>query len=113
MVRDGVVETPFLSNRLSVFPLDESRWSTCSESSRTLSLTKAARRLQRFRCMEPRVRVELTSTRYKPVTSPSMLARQILWSFAADLNCALGFTSAEHRHLCLRSMERNPGVQPG
>lgn len=62
LVRDGVIETPSESNRLSVLPLDESRMEPCAE-------------------------LEAASTGYKPVTSPSTLTRQnFRWSRAGQLH---------------------------
>jgi hypothetical protein len=114
LVRDGVIETPSLSNRLRVLPLYESR-------------------------MEHRARIELAHQPYQSCAPPSTLTvqngarcgtrsrlyriqadhvavyayRAIKWSFAAESNCPHCVTNAACRLQHLRSMERSPGIKPG
>ncbi len=113
LVRNGVIETPSVSNRLTVLPLDESRMEPSPgvepgylnyKSSASPSM------LARQKVMEPKERIKLS---FFPYQRNVLSLNYIGWSFAADLNRAFLITKQVCRHLHLRSMERSPGVQPG
>lgn len=118
MVRNGVIETPSLSNRLRVLPLYEFRIPDGASFRSRTEFTALQVRHIAGNAYEARKCGALAGNLTRVSSLPGLTHRKCVlplnyegWSFAADLNRARWYTRPVRRHLRLRSMERDAVIE--